>query len=540
MIFEVQSGGTTYEVDAPDQETAIRGIQEIIAGAVHGKADRLPMAPGATPHAMPAETVQGGPPVEPPSVGADIASSAASRAQAGVLDVPGIPGDMGSLASDAGGFVADKLLSLFGKSKEQREEARRKANALLQSSRMVSLPGSEDVKRAVGFEAYEPQTEAGQAFDKTIGAGIEMAPGVLAGGGVKTIGKAAGDVAKFAMAPAIAGEAAGQATKGSALEPWARGAAMIAAGGAAGARQGKVTGAKTIDELRASAKAARGEAVAAGVVVKPNAYDNAISDIEIELKNMGFRAALQPKVQATLNELAKDRGTLKTLDDIDELHKVAGMAAKSADPSEAMMGRVIAEKIDDFVENLKPGDLIAGNSKEAFNKWMKYRSDWRKMRTGERIENLMEKARDRVGANYTSAGMQTALRQEFKNFKWKGKVESREYKMLAKEEKAVVNAIIRGVSVENALRLVGKFNIRNPFAVSIMTGMGLTGNAVLGGGLLAAGEVARRVSARGTLAKADRLSEMVRGGKVTPRSRRLTPNSVFYGVAAQRETEPTK
>jgi hypothetical protein len=77
-------------------------------------------------------------------------------------------------------------------------------------------PTSQDVEGAVEGvtgEFYEPQT-SGEKFVSTIG---EFVPGLF-GGGAGLARKAITQVA----APAVASEAAGQATEGTAAEPWAR------------------------------------------------------------------------------------------------------------------------------------------------------------------------------------------------------------------------------------------------------------------------------------------------------------------------------
>lgn len=529
MKFEVDSGGQRYEIEAPDEAAAMKAIQGLMS-SVKPQGNPAAMLGGA------GQAAAGAAQVNAPSVASDIGDSVASRYQAGLLDIPGIPGDLGNLAGDAGGWVAGKVLGLMGKSPEQVEAARAKAEGLTKGA--VSLPGSEDIKQAVGFEAYQPQTGAGKVFDRYIGAGIELAPSAVATGGAGAAKKIGGDVLKFAMAPAAAGEAAGEVTKGTALEPWARAGAMLLTGGAAGAKRAKVTGAKSIDDWRMIGKQAYDDMKQAGVGVKASSFDRAVSDIERELNVAGFRPALHPQVATVLKEMKSVRNAPQSYEELDQLHRLAMGQTKNIDPDTRRIAGMLAGKIDDFMENLKPRDLMAGDPNEAFKALSKGRDAWRKMRTGERIQNLMERARDRVGANYTAAGMQTAIRQEFKNFKWKGRREvSREFKMLTKDEQAVVDSIIRGVSVENSLRLIGKFNIRNPFAQTMMVGLGVTGSPLLAGGMLLAGEGARRLSARGTLAKAERLGEMVRGGKVTPGSRGLPPQSVIYGIDAERKSD---
>jgi hypothetical protein len=88
------------------------------------------------------------------------------------------------------------------------------------------LPQPAQVRGAIESvtgEMPKPQTRAGE-YARTV---AEFIPGALMGPGGM-----ARNVAAFGVAPGIASEAAGGATKGTALEPYARGGAALAAGGA--------------------------------------------------------------------------------------------------------------------------------------------------------------------------------------------------------------------------------------------------------------------------------------------------------------------
>lgn len=76
---------------------------------------------------------------------------------------------------------------------------------------------------SVTGKLYEPQTRPGR-YANTV---AEFAPTVVAPGGV------IGNFAKYALAPGLASEAAGEFTRGTKAEPYARAGAAIATGGAA-------------------------------------------------------------------------------------------------------------------------------------------------------------------------------------------------------------------------------------------------------------------------------------------------------------------
>lgn len=506
-----------------------------------GRGDFQGLAPGAVQHAMPADTVQGGP---PPSIAGDIANSAGSRAVAGALDLPGTGGDLVGLANSAADLIASPIAKgirwLEGKPQMTPEEqAAAQAQVDARGSPLGFLPNSQDVKKAVGFTAYQPQTGVGQTFDKYVGSGIELAPSVLAGGVGGGIKKVAGDVIKYAAAPAAASEVAGDATKGTALEPWARLGAAVATGGIAGAKGAKITGALTTDQWHAVADQAYKDVKAAGVAVNPKSFDSMVSGAEQDLHAAGYRPALHSPVKIVLDEMKAAKGVPQSYQELDQMHRLAMGQTKSLDADTRRVAGMLADKIDTYMEGLKPGDLIsAANPGSAFNSLIKARDAWRRMRTGEMIDNMVAKAKDAAGANYTAAGLQTALKQQFRGFKWTGKAQlTPAFKRLSDEEKTLVNGIIGG---GNALRMIGKINFRNP-VVSMMAGaLGMSGGATLPAAILGAGEAARHISAKGTLAKVDQLNAVVRGGKVTPGRRGLPPNAIFLGTAAQRAADQSK
>lgn len=147
----------------------------------------------------------------------DVARSAVAGVERGIAAVPGAFGDISAASKWVGqkaGFeppqrsMLDLLLSKVGA-----EKLPTSADTI-EFARKSGVPGID----------YQPQTVAGE-YARTIGENI---PGAVAGPGgmVK-------NALKFGVAPAIAAETVGQATKGTEAEPWARAAAALATGGAA-------------------------------------------------------------------------------------------------------------------------------------------------------------------------------------------------------------------------------------------------------------------------------------------------------------------
>lgn len=259
-VFRVTApSGEEYEITgAPDEHTAVATVQQMLgasgkaagpAGAaappieVQGPDGAIVEFPAGTDRATMTTALQkhyGGPGTKPqgqrqpwdddPIVGsaadpwaefrtppkdtvaADVAKSGGTGVVRGVL---GALGMIPAAVDAAHGFVERHVLDpIFGAVPQQDRAAQ------------VDLTpsGLENKLTAVTGPLHEPQTTAGK-YATTIG---EFAPSAIAGPG-----GAARKAAEIVL-PAVASEAAGEATAGTALEPYARVAGGLVAGGATG------------------------------------------------------------------------------------------------------------------------------------------------------------------------------------------------------------------------------------------------------------------------------------------------------------------
>lgn len=191
-----------------DTDRIKRNIRKMIdMGAPENEIDGYIQSEGVT-----LEQLRGAPERRPSAV-ADVAKSFGTGLAEGAIGVAGLPGTAADmLKGGANWLIFDRI---FGK---QPDEIRT-GNPL--SARAIQ--GA--IEDNVTGEFYKPQTTAGE-YANTVG---EFIPGALLGGGgtAKELGKTA---LKFGVVPGVASEAAGQATEGTALEPYARAAAAIGTG----------------------------------------------------------------------------------------------------------------------------------------------------------------------------------------------------------------------------------------------------------------------------------------------------------------------
>ncbi|CAO4184678.1 hypothetical protein EEDFHM_04591 [Methylorubrum populi] len=193
------------------------------------------------------------PPTSPaqPSVAVDVAKALPTGAVKGAIGLAGLPGDVQEMSNSlidrtmlgAAHMFMDATGLGYQAGTPEREEFDR---FYLGIGSGGGLPTSKEVRRGVEKATgplYEPKTVPGQ-YAQTVG---EFAPGALVGpGGV--VRRAAETII-----PAVASETAGQATKGTAAEPFAR-----LAGGVAGNLGVATASARADAPARAITAATRG------------------------------------------------------------------------------------------------------------------------------------------------------------------------------------------------------------------------------------------------------------------------------------------
>lgn len=265
--------------------------------------------------------------------------------------------------------------------------------------------------------------------------------------------------------------------------------------------------ATTEDWHRAGQEAYR-RADEAGVAVGPQAYNDFVLGIDAAIRNEPgglLHQALTPRSWAVYDELHNLAGQSQyTISDLDTIRRLANAAATSADRTDARSGRIIRDSLDEWFETLKPADILAGNVQEAAAALREARDAWGRYRRSEILDQIQERAEDAVGANFTQAGLQTALRQQFRALK-----RSRQYQTFTFEERQVIDDIVRGEPLENALRRLGTFAPRGFFSNMFALGGLMTSDPFMLGAT-AVGEVARRASTALGNRNVARLGDLVR------------------------------
>jgi hypothetical protein len=294
-------------------------------------------------------------------------------------------------------------------------------------------------------------------------------------------------------------------------------------GGFLGGKPGvKTDKGPSIDQLRAQADAAYTQAKSAGMVFPNQNFSTLTADIGADLTRQGFNRTMHPKVAATLRDFnaAVKSGNPLGLDDIDVLRRVAKNAAGSISPDERRLGRIIIEKIDDFVMN--PQNVSAGNAPEGAFALKKARELWSRKARTEIFDDTVQAAYNRSQTGEKPPSMGQALRQKF------GEIANNPKRMkgFSAEEQKYIREIAGGTASNKALRFIADWLTPNSIrglaaeagiAASMLSFLGPEAAAVALGTSLAGGASKLRANAMTTRQAAAARNAFATGKAPVPR-----------------------
>lgn len=294
--------------------------------------------------------------------------------------------------------------------------------------------------------------------------------------------------------------------------------------------------APTTAQLRAQGDAAYKAVDNMGVSIKPQAFQRATSQISQDMVNSGLDvlpgpSSLTPKsarLNQIMGEMNNQMATQPTASlpfrSVDQLRRKAGAAARTADRTDAALGTQAIEGLDDFIRNLSPGDVDAGDARAIGPAIEKARDIWSRMSRSQLIDDAIE-----AGDDYLSGGS-SGIRNQFRRILRSDKL-SRGF---SDAEKQVMRKVVNGTLPEQLLNLLGG-GIGQLSAIGAGLGVGGVPGA-LGGAALAAG--ARKGSEAMTRQKAEIVRAIIANGgltalpKASPAVRQISERLMRQGTAA--------
>ncbi len=311
-----------------------------------------------------------------------------------------------------------------------------------------------------------------------------------------------GRLLKMVALPGVASEAAGEATAGTPIEPVARTAAAITAGGLGSLRKGAAP-----PELPSAAtiKTAAGKAYDAlqdagnGIPVPPQAW-NSLNNRAIDMLNTkGLREPIVPKTHAIANDVLGNP-QVGDVSDLIIAKRAFKELANGSDASEAKAATSLLPMIDTQIIQAAP---------QLYRQLRTADADYASAMQAKQVENAIELGKLNAGTSGVGGNLVNTVRQQFKPMvKLGDEMPGSTPDELAQARKVATGGN-RG-SFTNLLRLGGRLD---PSSGGLMAALQLGATLPTGGANISVaigGYAARKLAEARTLSEANKLSEMIR------------------------------
>ena len=492
--------GRKLRIEAADEATAIRGAQEWTA---------------ANPPATPPDPASG--PATPPAglkpgtrEYADWAAQAAragqqlpqvsnpamTETQSSILD-PFVQGTTFGFADEMRGAVQGGLAAMqggdFGSVYDQTVDESRGA---LAHERQVNPWGS--VAAEVAGAIPSGMGLGGQLAGKGASLGIRALSGLGVGAGQGALygfGASEGDLGDRATGAAVGGALGGAV--GAAIPLASNAIAQAVQKG----QQGQVLNAAAraapaADDLKTAASQVFEQATGGTpLAISDNAFFRFLGGVKSQADKLRINSNLDQKSVGLLEVLMQTAddvsrgGTVVDMKDLHIIRQAAQKVALSSEGRDAAFANTIIRQFDDFVQTLKPADILGGaDPSQTANALMKGISGWSRANKVGMVEEAIRVGQ--LAASGPEKGIRNALRALARNpDTWR--------RFSAAEQQAIMD-VVNGTGTSNLLKLIGTFGFGGNAATN---GIGGAAGIALGG--MAGGPVGMVLGpAIGGLAKA--------------------------------------
>lgn len=491
--FEIQGpDGKTYEVEAPDIDTALSVIQSV-SGSSGGSSEAAPAPEPRGVMGTIRDNLLGDNDPNTQNFGERVGST---------LNKAGEAMTFGLIGDEASAAVAGAIPG--GMNYDERLDFERQQEAVLERDNPGLALGAE-----IGGALTGALLPGGAALGAARGASLPARIGAstalgAAGGG--TYGFAEGEGLDDRLSGAQTGAAFG-AGAGAIAPVIGAGVQKVANNRAARrAIRSATQNAPTTEQLRATGNAAYQAVDDAGVQIRPESFNRARQQIIDNLRGTtGFDelpgpGSLTPNSARVVQimgeageQVSQDPTAALPFRSLDQMRRQAGTAAGNiANKGDQQSGMSIIEGLDDFVNRLGPDDVVAGDAQALQSAIPKARETWGRMSRSQLLDDAMQQE-----GNYVSGGS-SAIRNQFARILRNDKLN----RGFSEAEKAAMRRVVQGTAPEQILNLLGG-GIGQ--LATIGTGVGVGG---LPGAALGAGAAA--LSRKGSEAITSRNAEIAR------------------------------
>jgi hypothetical protein len=224
-------------------------------------------------------------------------------------------------------------------------------------------------------------------------------------------------------------------------------------GAVGGARTRKVESAPGAQELKDAASLAYKRSADAGAVIKPESLQNAGQKIIEKVSNkIQIDPETDTEAMAVVRRLSKVYEQPQTLEQLDLTRQFIRGSIKGDDRSSTFAKQALKE-FDNYINSIDQKDILAGDSKTAIDSLNTARGLWKQSQKVALLDDLLQSADVRAGANYSQSGMENALRRKLVNL-----ADSEDLKFFSKGEQDAIRAAAKGGNLQNFLRWAGKLS----------------------------------------------------------------------------------
>ena len=192
-----------------------------------------------------------------------------------------------------------------------------------------------------------------------------------------------------------------------------------------------------------------------GIVLSDQGAKDLLGKVSTDLNAARYLPENAPAVQTVLNkyESIVGKGNV-SFNDVDQMRQLAGDLLKSSDKNIYRLGKQMTSSIDDYVANLSPKNIVAGQGgiDEAVKTIMSARKDWRNLSRATTLDDILNIADAR--ALDPKASESELVRRGFINL-----VANKEkFGLFSKDEQAVIRKVASGGNLDTVLSFVARFN----------------------------------------------------------------------------------
>lgn len=244
-----------------------------------------------------------------------------------------------------------------------------------------------------------------------------------------------------------------------------------------------------------------------GIELQNDKFVNQMGQIAKDLRKEGYTPKAYPKIAGAIDELTSTAQP-KDWTELQALRKMIRAGQTSTDPSEKRLASILLDKYDDYLLNVPRQDIAAGDAKNLGNLWNEAKDAYSRMKKSEVFEDMLETAQlDR--SKFTQSGYENSMANQLRQLSKNDK----KMRLFSKDEQNAIKEAAKGGTVQNLLRLYGRFAPTGPVGGLFVGGASAMSPAI--GIPFTVGSVGSRMAAtRMREASIDDLANMMRLGRV--------------------------